>query len=336
MSLLRSNAPAELDALYHEVQASGETRVVVYSSTVDTEFEPLWLEFQKDYPQLRVVYMMVTASQIMSRMAAERATGNHMGDVLIQPVDVLPELKKGSYLTAYVPPTIGGLDERLRDPQGYMHYGLYKLYGVAYNTRLIHSDDVPRRLQDVLEPRWREQFSYVQPLGPVGNTDAALATLWRDSRVTRDDLDQLRQAGNYAFPEAGISYVAQGRQSLNLWAYLPPLARQHELGAPVAISFPAELSTLVPYGIAVTAQTPHANAARLLTAWLFSERGQRALAERSYMLGTQPGAPVPRFFPNDLLQNPTFHMTSPPDELLEQMKRLRPVFADVFLAPKRA
>lgn len=330
-----SRAPAELDALYQQVKASGENRVVVYSSTVDTEFEPLWLEFQKDYPELRVVYMMVASSQIMSRVAAERATGNHMGDVLMQTADVLPELKKGDYLSAYVPPTAAALDEHLRDPDGYVHYGLYKLYGLAYNTRLVQEQDLPEHFTDVFAPRWHERFSYVQPLGPVANTDAAFATLWRDGVVDRDALYQLRQAGTYSFPEAGISYVAQGRQLLNLWAYLPPLARQLELGAPVAIRFTPEFSTLVPYGLAITAQAPHPNAARLLTAWLFSERGQQALAERSYMLGSMPGAPAPAFFPRELLDDPAFHRPSSPAELLEQMKALRPVFADVFLTPKQ-
>lgn len=330
-----SQAPAELDGLYQQVKHSGENQVVIYSSTVDTEFEPLWLEFQKDYPELRVVYMMVASSQIMSRVAAERATGNPMGDVLLQTADVLPQLKSGDYLTAYVPPTVAGLDPSLADPEGFVHYALYKLYGVAYNTRLVQEQDVPERLADVFAPRWRERFSYVQPLGPVANSDTALATLWRDGVVDRDTLFRLRQAGTYSFPEAGISYVAQGRQLLNLWAYLPPLARQLELGAPVAIRFPAELSTLVPYGLAITAQAPHPNSARLLTAWLFSERGQKALADRSYMLGSMPGAPAPALFPNELLNDPAFHRPSPPAQLLAQTQAIRAVFADVFLVPKQ-
>lgn len=328
-----SDRPQALEALYAKVRASGETRVVMYSSTVDTEFEPLWLEFQKDYPELRVVYMMVASSQIMSRVAAERATGNLMGDVLMQTVDTLPELKKSGYLQVFQPPAIEALDPHLRDGDAYYHYVLYKLYGLAYNTKLVKEQELPRRFEDLLDPRWRDHFSFVQPLGPVGNTDVALLTLLRDALVKPEQLDPLRQAGSYSMPEAGISYVAQGRQQLNAWAYLPPLVRQREMGAPVAISFVPDFSTRVPYGLALAQGAPHPEAARLLIAWLFSERGQRALAERSYMQGSMPGAPLPEYFPRD--QAEQLHEPSWPDELLTQMKQSRALLAEVFLKPKR-
>jgi len=324
--------PKALDALYAKVRASGETRVVVYSSTVDTEFEPLWLEFQKDYPELRVVYMMVASSQIMSRVAAERATGNIMGDVLMQTVDTLPELKRGGYLEPFVPPGIQALTPRLRDGEGYYHYALYKLYGLAYNTRLVKEGDLPQRFEELLDPRWRDHFTFVQPLGPVGNTDVALLTLLRDGIAKPEQLGPLRRAGSYSMPEAGISYVAQGRQQLSAWAYLPPLVRQRELGAPVAIKFVPDFSTRVPYGLALARSAPHPEAARLLIAWLFSERGQRALAERSYMQGSMPGAPLPAYISGD--EASRLHEPSWPDELLAQMKQSRALLAEVFLKPK--
>lgn len=329
-----STRPPQLDALYERVRAAGETRVVVYSSTVDTEFEPLWLEFQKDYPDLRVVYMMVASSQIMSRVAAERATGNNMGDVLMQTVDTLPELKSGGYLAPFRPPTAAALEARLRDPDAFYHYALFKLYGLAYNTRLVREQDLPQRFSDLLDVRWRDHFTFVQPLGPVGNTDIALVTLLREGAITPGQLDPLRQGGSFSTPEAGISYVAQGRQQLNVWAYLPPLVRQRELGAPVAIRFTPDFSTRVPYGLALAQNAPHPDAARLLIAWLFSERGQRALAEQSYMLGTMPGAPLPKYCSQAEQQR--FHTPSYPDELLLEMKSARTLLADVFLKPKRS
>lgn len=331
-----STRPPQLDALYEQVRASGETRVVVYSSTVDTEFEPLWLEFQKDYPEVRVVYMMVASSLIMSRMAAENATGNHLGDVLMQTVDVLPELKKSGYLVPYVPAASAGLDERLRDPDGYAHYALFKIYGLAYNTRLVDERELPRNIDEALDARWRDRISYVQPLGPVGNTDTAFATLLRNGAITERQLSALRQAGAYTSPESGVSYVAQGRQLLNLWAYLPPLVRQQELGAPVAIRFVPDFSITVPYGLAIAQNAPHPNAARLLEEWLFSPRGQRALAEQSYMLGTMPGAPAPKYFSDIRPDAAALYTPSYPDVLLQELKKQRALLADIFLKPKQS
>lgn len=335
-ALAAANAPAgsELAELYAKARAAGESTVVVYSSTVDTEFEPLWLEFQKDFPGIRVIYMMVTSAQMVPRMAAERVTGSHMVDLLLQTVDVLPELKKNGDLEPWRPASAARLAEGFSDADDHYHYVLSKLYGLAYNTKRVKPEELPREFDDLNDEQWRGAFTFVQPLGPVQNTDTALATLLREQAITVEQMENLRDNGSYAMPEAGVSYVAQGRQKLNLWSYLPPLVRQQELGAPIDIRFVPDFSIRVPYGLAIARNAPHPAAARLLKAWLFTPRGQQALAEHSHMLGTMPDAPAPALFAAAGKAR-LLYTTSEPAELLRELQATRSTLAEVFLKPKR-
>lgn len=324
---------AALTDLYRQALAAGESEVVVFSTTGPSEWEPLWRGFAEAFPGLGVTYSHVSPNQVMTRINSEIATGRSFGDVFVVPVTIGPEIASKGYFQAYVPPTIAGLDDDYVDPAGFLHYPLGKVFGLAYNTRLVRPEQLPARFQDVLAPKWRRTFSYIKPGSVNGTTDLAIAVLKAHGRVTDDQLRGLRQAGAFGGIEAGVTYVSQGRQKLQLWAYLPTVVRQRSLGAPVDMAFVPDFSTVVPFGVALSRNVVHPNAARLLKAWLFTPRAQEILAREVSMFATMPGAPTPLLYPATPAEQAALLSRPPTSELVAQMDAQLKDLKSIFSGP---
>lgn len=324
-------ARAALTDLYRRALAAGENEVVVFSTTGPSEWEPLWQGFAETFPGLDVTYSHVSPNQVMTRINAEIATGRSFGDVFIVPVNIGPEIASKGYFRSYVPPTIAGLADDYVDPAGFLHYPLGKVFGLAYNTRLVRREQLPQTFQDILAPRWRRAFSYIKPGSVNGTTDLAIAVLKAHGRVTDDQLHGLRQAGAFGGIEAGVTYVSQGRQKLQLWAYLPTVVRQRSLGAPVDMAFVPDFSTVVPFGVAISRNVVHPHAAQLLKAWLFTPRAQEILARKVSMFATMPGAPTPPLYPATPQEQAALLSRPPTRELVArmdaQLKDLKAIFS---------
>lgn len=324
----------ELAGLYREALQGGQRTVVVYGAAVDAEWEPLWLAFQADFPGLRVIYMHVSPTQVMARIDAERQAGNRMGDLLMQPVNVLPLIARRGYFEPWRPASAEGLADEYRDEADRAHYPFSKVFGLAYNSQQVEADALPQRFDELLAPAWQGRFSYIKPVTAVGTTDVAFATLLRDGVVDLPRLQALHRAGLFTGPDAGVTYVSQGRLALNPWGYLAVVVRQRALGAPVAIRFVPDFSVNVPFGFGVVGGAPHPASARLLKSWLFSPRGQAAVAQQAYQLGTMPDAPPPPFYPDNAAERERLHRRPPPDALVADLEAQRGMLRDIFFRPK--
>lgn len=329
-------ATAALRHLYRQALAAGERNVVVFSTTGASEWEPLWRGFSQTFPGLGVTYSHVSPNQVMTRINAESATGRRFGDLFILPVTIAPEIATQGYFQAYAPPNLGDLEDQYRDRDGHLHYPLGKVFGLAYNTRLLSPGDLPGEFADVLEPRWKQAFSYIKPGSVNGTTDVAVAVLKANGRVTDDQLRRLRQNGAFGGIEAGVTYVSQGRQKLQLWAYLPTVVRQQSLGAPVDIAFVPDFSTVVPFAAAISRNVVHPSAARLLKAWLFTPAAQTLLAREVGMFATMAGAPTPPLYPTTPRAQAALLKRPPTDQLVARMKAQLPGLKAIFNAPLAA
>lgn len=145
------------------------------------------------------------------------------------------------------------------------------MYGVVYNTRLVPEDTVPRRWEDLLDPRWS---------GKIGTwvraaAFAELASAWGEARTTEFYEAFLRQRPMLFKSTAPLAQqVAAGEVTLGLGIFhtAQPAIRR---GAPIGVSLldPTPVSAV---WTAAVAGTRRPNAARLLGAWLATPDGARA------------------------------------------------------------
>jgi iron(III) transport system substrate-binding protein len=144
------------------------------------------------------------------------------------------------------------------------------LINVLYNGQRVAAADAPRRYYDLLDPRW--QGAIVMPrsanlllflayvYGEDGATELAEGLVRRQVALvpTYPDVSNRVATGEYL---VGIGQMAE---------------RQARRGAPL-VDAPLDIGIVIPWGVALMADSEHPAAATLLAYFLTQPEGQRAL-----------------------------------------------------------
>ncbi|MGH7824644.1 MAG: ABC transporter substrate-binding protein [Candidatus Binatia bacterium] len=273
--------------------AKKEGRVTVYISGYDAVLP----DFQKEYPDIKVVAVTGRGNEIGQRIHAERRGEKYIADVVsaganpnyqqfysakmldpIKPALMLPEvLDKSKWFDG---------KHTYADPEGeyvFVYVGSATYGSIHYNTKLVNPKEF-KSYWDLLDPKWKGKieardvrrpgpgsgnmrfFYYHSDIGP-----AFIKRLFSEMNITlfRD----YRQ---------GPDWLATGKFAICLFCDVDVLKRQ---GLPVDTFGPGvfkEGGGLVQqYGTLVLMKNaPHPNAARVFINWLLSRKGQISLQKR--------------------------------------------------------
>jgi ABC-type Fe3+ transport system substrate-binding protein len=274
--------------------AKKEGQVVVYISG----YEAVLPEFEKEYPEIKLIAVTARGSQLGQRLVAERRGEKFLADVVsaggvttlqqlhfakaldpIKPALILPEVTDQSkwYLKKH----------QYSDPEGqfvFNYVGSATYGSIHYNTKSVDVKEF-KSYWDLLNPKWKGKitirdireagpgagntrfFYYHADLGPAfikklfGEMDA---TLFRDFRQ-------------------GPDWLATGKYAICFFCDADTLKQQ---GLPVDTFGPRvfkEGGGLVQqFGtVALLNRAPHPNAAKVFINWLLSRNGQIALQKRT-------------------------------------------------------
>ena len=270
--------------------AKKEGQVAIYISG----YEEILPEFQKEYPEIKVVPTTGRGPQIGQKLLAERRAEKFLADVIsaggvttyqqlfpakvfdpIKPALLLPEITDTSkwYLGKH----------HYSDPENQyiFNYVATATYGsISYNTKLVNPKDF-KSYWDLLAPRWKGKiisrdirfagagsgnarlFYYLPDVGPsfirklYGEMDV---TLFRDYRQGTDWL-AVGKAAICFFCEADVSKA----QGLPVDTFGPGVFKE---GAGLVTQFGT---------LGLVNRAPHPNAAKVFINWLLSRNGQMTL-----------------------------------------------------------
>jgi iron(III) transport system substrate-binding protein len=280
--------------------AKKEGKLVFYTS-VETEFaRSLTTAFETRYPFIKSDIFRSTHDKILSRLNVERKTGTYTADSVSVGEFETYHMQKLGFITPYKSPFAAVYPQGFKDPNGYWTDLYDNLIVTAYNTKRVPQEELPKRYEDLLQPRWKgrmvldqnEDRWFANMLYLMGEQKGmefmqALAKQEIAIRNGRGMVTQLLGAGEYDL------------QIVAYW-YRPHLMKKQ--GAPVDwISLePAIVAT---HPISVVNRAPHLNAAKLFIDFAISEEGQRIFVQRgreSAKPGLKPdGYPVHlRVFPS--------------------------------------
>ena len=138
--------------------AKKEGRLVFYTS-VETEFaRVLTGGFEAKYPFIKTDIFRSSHDKIFSRLNIERKAGNFAADVLSVGEFETYHMQKRGLLTPYKAPSAAVYPEGFKDPDGYWTDFYDNLIVSAYNTTRVKRDELPKRYEDLLDPRWRRRM----------------------------------------------------------------------------------------------------------------------------------------------------------------------------------
>jgi len=313
--------------------ARKEGKVVLYSAAIVNQAQrPLANAFMKKYPFVKMSFWRGDTEEIIAKISAEMRANNLVAD-LVEGTGVGELAIDAKFAQPYYSPMVEAMPERYRDARGHWTSTRISYFSIAYNTRLVPADQVPKSYDDLLDPRWRGKLAW--RIGTSSGTPLFLTNI-RLARGEAKATEYFRKLATQKVINFGagsartlVDRVIAGEFpiALNIFAHHPLISRAK--GAPVNSQLMDPVAStagtmIIPRGV----RNPHA--ALLLADFILSPEGQQILADADYF-PVRPDVP-----PKDVLASviparagvPELFISS--DRLNEYTESSAKVFDDMF------
>jgi ABC-type Fe3+ transport system substrate-binding protein len=280
--------------------ARKEGQVAFYSALiVNQALRPIAEKFGKKYPFIKVTHWRADSEDIAQKVSAEVRANNVVGDVL-EGTGVGEQAVQAGLLVPYTTPAIVAFPESYRDPTNMWTPTRLSYYSIAYNTRLVPENKVPKSYEDLLDPQWKGKIAW--RIGSASGTPLFITNLrlaWGEdkARVYFEKLKE-QKVVNFGAGSARtlVDRVVAGEYAiaLNIFAHHPLISKAK--GAPVNSKLLDPVaSTAATMGVVRGAKHPYA--ALLLIDFILSREGQEILLGADYFPADPSVPPAPMLAP---------------------------------------
>jgi iron(III) transport system substrate-binding protein len=273
--------------------AKKEGRLVLYGSD---DYEKLFAEFNKKFPEIKIVGVFGRGADVAKRFMAERRAEKYLADLYVNGQTTGYNVFYKAKALDPIPPllVLPEVTDTSKWWQGKHHYVdpenqyLLNINGetrivVGYNTKLVNPAEI-KSYWHLLNPKWKGKIvAYDPTLGGAGDAmrffyyQKSLGPEFIKRILTETDLvisTDTRQMGDW---------LAGGKFALSIFG---PISRMdldimQIQGLPVSWFTPEHLKegayiTAGSGGVALINKAPHPNAAKVGLNWLLSREGQIA------------------------------------------------------------
>jgi iron(III) transport system substrate-binding protein len=250
--------------------ARREGVVVLYTSLAPSESGPLTQAFEKKHG-IKVDLWRSNSEKVAQRAITEARASRHQVDAVETIGTDLEKLTREKIFAEFYSPHIADLlPTAIPAHRGWMPDRLSYL-GVAYNTRLVRRDELPRSYEGFLQPKWKGRVGL--EAGDVVWL-AGIVKHWGEERGMRffNGLAQMRpdvRSGHTLLTQLVIS----GEVPVGLTVYSSSVEGAKRSGAPIDW-LPVQPVIAQPLGIGLARRAPHPHAALLFADFVLSPEGQ--------------------------------------------------------------
>jgi iron(III) transport system substrate-binding protein len=185
-------------------------------------------------------------------------------------------MKKQGLINRYASPEAHAFAQDFRDPQGYWTCVYLTVSVLAYNTNRVKAEELPRRYEDLLNPKWKKRMALdaneerwvpglMQSMGREKALNFLKALAQQDIYIRRGRslLTQLLMAGEF-----DVQIVAYWHEVNRLMKQKAPIGW---VGIEPAVTGAPQIS--------LVDKAPRPNAARLFIDFVLSAEGQGTIAK---------------------------------------------------------
>lgn len=282
------------------------------------------IAFEKEYPGITLETTYITGPAFATRLTAEQNARQHLVDVSLINVAQVGVIER--FQEPYASPQAANYDARNKS-------GVPNLWtqnvgislGVIYNNQQVTAETMPKSLEDLLHPRWKDRIGVISPLvnDYALNYFSAIDQEMGRAKATAFFEALAKQKPLFFGPNG--TPLAEGVKNGQFAVAMTFLAHVYSIGggesgtmrvAPV----PGYLTSGMGTTTALLKTAPSPNAAKLLIDFLLSRDGANVIRSFGYV-STYNGIGLP-----DLLATTTI-TPSPPLANAEELKeRLRNIF----------
>jgi iron(III) transport system substrate-binding protein len=140
-------------------KAKAEGKAAFYANI--TAIEPLMEAFTKE-TGVTGEYTRISTSKFLATVFTEFDAGKLQADVVQAPLPVLELLKEKGVLAPYVSPEAAKYPDWTRKDGTIQLFGI-EYVGLIYNKELVKPADVPKRYEDLADPKWKDKIVMADP-----------------------------------------------------------------------------------------------------------------------------------------------------------------------------
>lgn len=203
----------------------------------------------------------------------------------------ITQLMEAGLVAPYKPKEAEAYAPEFKDPNG--NWTAINIYvaGLSYNTDLVKEADVPKKVEDLLDPKWQgRKITYTMQYTVSGiNGFFGGLEKERGTEKAKEFIAQLHKNGavaQNATPSAVLDNVASGQHAICLGCNSNGVEILQKKGAPVAFSRIQPIVTFVS-ALGVTKAAASPNAARLFIEFLLSKEGQKLMEDQTDVLSAR-------------------------------------------------
>ncbi len=260
--------------------AKKEGELVVYTSAQNEDIGAVAKAFEAKYG-IKVSLWRAGSEKVMQRAVTEARGGRHAVDVIETNGPELEMLHREQILQAVKSPHLVDLIPAARRPHGEWVGTRLNVFALAYNTKLVKKEELPKTFADLAHSRWKgrlgieadDQDWLAGTIAQLGEAEGV--RIFRE--IVKKNGISVRRGHTLL-----TQLVVSGEVPLALTVYNYKAEQFKSQGAPIEW-FSIGKAVARPNGVAVARRAPHPHAAVLFYDFEIGEEGQRILAKRDFV-----------------------------------------------------
>jgi iron(III) transport system substrate-binding protein len=300
------------------VGAKQEGSVTVYTSLSPTDGKPLADAFEAKYG-IKVNMWRGLSDGVVQRTITEARGQHNAVDVIETNGPEMESLAREQLLSEFHSPYLVDIPPAAIPRHRQWFPDRLNLFVVAYNSRKVRADELPKTYEGFLDPKWKGRVA-------LEATDSewmgSLVKVWGEPRAMQffrklAEMKPEMRKGHILL----VQLIASGEVDVGLTAYYANARSAKRRGAPVEWAA-VEPVIARPQGVGIARQAPHPNAALLFADFLLSPQGQG-------MLATMGRVPVSTAVKSEF--NAVNYVVSDPAVILDESDKWQQTWDRMFL-----
>jgi iron(III) transport system substrate-binding protein len=253
--------------------AKQEGELVFYASLGLEDANSLINQFTKQYPFLKVRQNRLETERLLTKYLMEAGAGKYLADVVQTFAFSMHTFTKKRMLGQYISPEAQFYPEGFKT-EGYWTTAYAQPYVVAYNTKTVPNQRLPKTYADLLNPMWKgnmmmegTKIDWLAGMLQIMGKEKGIDYM---RKLAKQDLN-LRTGHTIM-----LQMIAAGESLVDVNVPITSVERAKRSGAPLDwLALGPVPSVLV--GIGISGKPQHPNAAMLFVDFVLSKQGQRTV-----------------------------------------------------------
>ena len=256
--------------------AKKEGQIVFYNS--HTWFKAVAQEFEKKYPFIKVAEWRADGADVMKRVIEESQAGRFLADVVESTAGNIGGIHSHGLLQEHRSPELRFFDDdvMMKGKNGVYYWADRETYiSLGFNTNHIPAAEAPKRLNDLLDPKWKGKMSLAGGATAARWVGAVIEMAGREfiEKLSGQDVNVHKLSG-----AALANLVVTGEVPMSPTIFDSNIFVAKRKGAAVEWRPVDPVVANVGYS-GLVAKAPHPHAALLFLDYIHSKEGQQFIVK---------------------------------------------------------